>query len=919
MSPRHATKPGDGSGRQFLLTLIRNLCLAALIAAAAASGGFALLDRFLADQRFALATRPASARLTMVEIDARSLSEVGVWPWPRALYGLLTDQLAALGARRIVFDIDFSAPSTPSNDKAFADALRRAKGKVWLACFEQPGGARGRLIVSAPIPMLAAAAGAVSIDVPLAADGRVRDYFTALDVNGRSLPTAGALLAGRASGPARRFGIDYGLDLAGIARLSAADVLAGRAPRGLVAGRDILIGGSAEEMHDAFLTPRYGALPGLAVHALAAETLLAGRPLRRAPTAGLFALILALAVLAAALERGATPQTTVALLALTGLGLEAGALGLHKWAALSTPTVGAEIALAAFALGALISALRLRRRQHAEAARERDVTRAMLAQVVADNFDGVLVINDAGRILGASAPAREILGRRLSGSAVDVLPFAFAEAVAAALDPACADRGASFGEAQLPGRDGAMRFLDYVVTISVVPEAPERRVICLTFRDVTEKRAHVARLDYLARHDELTGAFTRGELIDALRQRLQTDAAGLTLYCAALRRFDLVNDVFGHGVGDLLLAAVVERLGGLGFALVARLGGARFAFAALGGVDAVHLARRSAALVDRLALPYLIAGQPIIVGACLGVTTSALSGADAATMLTHASMAQASAARRVGDVFAVFSPEMETRQRQKQGLDADLRRAVASGSLGLHFQGKVDLSSRRLSGGEALLRWRKPDGGAVAPSVFVPLAEESGLIVELGRFALRRACAEAAAWPSDCVVAVNVSPVQFGLSDVYAEVSQALSESGLAPERLEIEITESGFVDADEGVSIALDRLRGLGVKIALDDFGTGYSSLHYLGRLPIDTIKIDQSFVRAMRREAAAAATVAAIVALAKAHGKRLVAEGIETAEDAARLAGLGCEYGQGYHFARPLDGPTFLARLTRRQYAAA
>ena len=919
MPPRRATKSDDRSERQFLTSLVRNLVLGALVGAATAGGAFAPIDRFLVDQRFALATGPVSGRIAMVEIDSQSLDEVGVWPWPRALHGVLTDRLVALGARRILFDIDFSTESTPSNDRAFTDALRRAKGKAWLATFEQPGGANGRVAVNAPIPLLAHEAGAVSIDVPLAPDGLVRDYFTALDVGGWPSPTAGALLAGRADGRGRRFSIDYGLNLAGVPRLSAADVLAGRAPRALVAGRDVIVGASAEELRDVFLTPRYGVLPGLAVHALAAETLLAGRELRRTPTASLVALILALAILAAAIERGAAPQTTVALLALTGLGLEAGALGLHKWAALSAPTAGAEIALAVFALGALVSALRLRRRQHAEAARERDVTRAMLAQVIADNFDGVVVIGDDGRILGASAPAGEILGRRLTGSAVEALPFALSEAVAAALDPASPGRGASFGEAQLPARDGAMRFLDYVVTISAVPEAPDRRVVCLTFRDVTERRAHVARLDYLARHDELTGAFTRGELIDNLREKLKTDPAGLTLYCAALRRFDLVNDVFGPRTGDLLLAAVVERISSLGFALVARLGGARFAFAATGATDAAELPTLSAALVERLARPYLVAGQPVIVGACLGATTSALSGADATTMLTHASMAQASAARRVGDVFAVFSPEMETRRREKQALDAELRRAVANGSLHLHFQGKVDLTTGRLTGAEALMRWRKRDGAVVSPTVFVPLAEESGLIVELGRFALRRACAEATLWPPDCSVAVNVSPVQFGLSDVFADVSEALGAAGLAPHRLEIEITESGFVEGDAAVPAALEKLRALGVTIALDDFGTGYSSLHYLGRLPIDTIKIDQSFVRAMRLEASAAATVAAIVALAKAHGKRLVAEGIESADVAELLRAMGCESGQGYHFALPLEGQAFLAKLRGRKRPAA
>ena len=370
-----------------------------------AYGAFAPLDRFLSDQRFAFATGPVSGQIATVEIDAQSLNELGVWPWPRALHGALVDRLVAMGARRIVFDVDFSAESAPENDRIFASALRRASGKVWLAAFQQGGGANGRSTVNAPIPLFAEQAHSVSIDVPLAPDGFVRDYFTSMDVGGWDLPTAGALLGDRVEGGL--FGVDYGLDLRQLARLSAADVLGGRVPRILVDGRDIIIGASAEELRDTFLTPRYGPLPSLAVHALAAETLLTGRELRRTPGYAAVALIFALALLAAGLERRLNGFAAASALALASLGVESGALALHKWAALTTPTAGLHIALATFALAGLVSALGRRRRMHFVATRERDETRTMLAQVIADNFDGVVVIGDDGQILGVSQPARD--------------------------------------------------------------------------------------------------------------------------------------------------------------------------------------------------------------------------------------------------------------------------------------------------------------------------------------------------------------------------------------------------------------------------------------------------------------------------------------------------------------------------------
>jgi diguanylate cyclase (GGDEF)-like protein len=902
--------PHDPRHSPLASAIARNLILGLIVATMLAVGAFAPLDRFLTDRRFALALAPVSGAIATVEIDSQSLNEVGVWPWPRAIHGQLVDRLLALGARKIVFDVDFSAESTPENDRAFADALRRAHGNVVLAAFEQPGGANGRALVNAPIPLLSRQAEAVAIDVPIAPDGLVREYATALDVGGFQTPTAGAWLAGANRGEIRSFHIDYGLDLAGVARISAADVLDGRVPRILVDGHDIIIGASAEELRDVFMTPRYGMVPGLALHTLAAETLLAGRELRPAPLAAIVALILALAFAAGALERRLNGFEAATSLAVAWVGVEAGAVALQRATVWLAPTGGVDVALAVYAVAGLVAALATRRRLHVEAARQRDVTRVLLERVVADNFDGVVVIGEDGRILAASRLAREILGRQLHGAALAALPLALAEAVAAALAPGAAS-GARPGEAHLSARDGSTRHLDYVVTVSQAPEAQDRRVACLTFRDVTERRAHLARLDYLARHDEMTGAWTRGELIATLAADLAADDSGATLYCLSLRRFDLVNDVFGHRVGDRLLAEVAERLRSLGFPAVARLGGASFAIAKAGAVDAERLPALGAALIEKLVRPYLIDGQPVIVGACLGATTSETSGRDAATLLTHASMAQASAARRVGDVFEVFSPELETRRRTKQALDAELRRAVADGSLAMHYQAKVDLGSQRFIGAEALMRWRRPSGESVSPAAFVPVAEESGLIVELGRFALRRACAEAALWPEGSVVAVNVSPVQFGLSDVFADVQVALLAAKLPAERLEIEITESAFVDGDCSIDEVLKKLRALGVRIALDDFGTGYSSLHYLGRLPIDTIKIDQSFVRAMRREATAAATVGAIVALAKAHDKKLVAEGIETAEDADALAAMGCEYGQGYYYARPVDAGSFLRAI--------
>ena len=353
--------------------------------------------------------------------------------------------------------------------------------------------------------------------------------------------------------------------------------------------------------------------------------------------------------------------------------------------------------------------------------------------------------------------------------------------------------------------------------------------------------------------------------------------------------------------------------------MVTRLGGDSFVCALDEALDPETLALFGQSLADRLGEPYEIRACKIIIGASVGGTTTTITGTNADALISHASIAQATAKRRIGDVFHVFSPEMEKLRRDKQSIDRELRHSISDGSLALLYQPKVDLTSGRLVGAEALMRWRDTSGAAVSPAKFIPIAEESGLIVELGRWALIRGCEEATKWPEPYRIAINVSPVQFALGDVVAEVAKALEISGLRPGRLEIEITESLFVDNQSRVSESLDRLRALGVTVALDDFGTGYSSLHYLGALPIDTIKIDQSFTRRLLADPAADATVLAIVSLARAHNKHLVAEGIETVEQADLLRQFGCDVAQGYLYGRPETANVFRERFNELQTCAA
>jgi EAL domain-containing protein (putative c-di-GMP-specific phosphodiesterase class I) len=252
--------------------------------------------------------------------------------------------------------------------------------------------------------------------------------------------------------------------------------------------------------------------------------------------------------------------------------------------------------------------------------------------------------------------------------------------------------------------------------------------------------------------------------------------------------------------------------------------------------------------------------------------------------------------------FRFFEPKMETDARSRHALENDLRAAITRGEFELHYQTIVGFATRRVCGAEALIRWHHPQLGTIAPDRFIPIAEETGLIVQLGEWIIRRACAEAAHWPPHVTVAINLSPLQFGKGDLAEIVSGALADAGLAPERLELEITESVLLQQDEGNLATLHRLKRLGVSVVLDDFGTGYSSLTYLHMFPFDKIKIDKSFVHKLSTSAECAAIVCAVVGLGASLGIATVAEGVETGEQFALLRVAGCSQAQGYLFSRPV-----------------
>jgi diguanylate cyclase (GGDEF)-like protein len=432
--------------------------------------------------------------------------------------------------------------------------------------------------------------------------------------------------------------------------------------------------------------------------------------------------------------------------------------------------------------------------------------------------------------------------------------------------------------------------------------------------DLTKIRQSEVELDRLARQDSLTGLANR----EVLRRALDDALIGAvrrkhrcSVFLLDLDRFKAVNDTLGHPAGDTLLRLVSLRLreevGELG--QVGRLGGDEFEVVLPSTSDKSELSKLAQGIIDNLSRPYTINGTAVSIGASVGIVTSDYDDRTSDDLMRDADLALYAAKAAGKGCYRFFAPEMHDSARERQLMESDLRVALEKGQLRVVYQPQVDASSEAVTGFEALIRWDHPEHGPVSPAMFIPLAEEIGLIDEIGEWVLRTACAEAATWPQNISIAVNLSPVQFKSVALPNMVRTVISEIGLAAKRLELEITEGVFLSNDEHVHEMIDSLKRIGLKLALDDFGTGYSSLSYLQRVPFDKIKVDQSFVRgASDPESRNAALIRAMVGLASDLQMQTTAEGVETQEELQLVRDLGCSQVQGYIFGKPM--PTEEAR---------
>ena len=902
---------------------LRNLVGAALIVlapiAAEPSGVLHTLHDQLSALRMQAAPRPPTGDVVIVDIDAKSIATLGSWPWPRHLYADLLDRLTGMGASEIAFDVDFSSPSNAVDDAAFARALKRAGGSVALAAFVQKStaGADAQPVYNRPIKAFADNAWIGSVAVRPDADGLVRRFPYGIVLGGNVVPSIPAILAGGVGNAGQAFGIDFSIDLQAIDRISLVDILNGTADAQRIAGKKVIVGAQAVELRDFFAVPVAGTVSGALLQAGATETLIQDRVIHGSSFAVMLAGLALIALASFAIGRVRWGLAIGALL-VSAAGMEALASVIQERFALDVNTAPWHLALIVFALIVLLSEIDfgslVQKVLRARAANAETV----LSQVVTDNFAGVVVVDQSGIIRAASRRAGDLLDQKASLvglKAADVLPRQLAADLDAVLTVPGFDRCVRHAAiAEVQGAAGATRVLEYIVTLSEVEDERaageggpgQYQVACLTFTDVTEQKAAKARIERMARFDTLTELPNRNQLIERLEVAFMSNDSNVrasAIVCFDLDGFKKVNDTLGHNIGDQLLRTVAARASALlpAGALLARLGGDEFAAVFSGRSvreDALAFATRVVAVTSQ---PFQLGGHQVIISASAGVALADSQDKTPDDVLKRGDVALYRAKSSGGNGFTVFDRTMLKAIVDRQKMEFELWQALERNQFEVWYQPQIDLATDRLTGVEALLRWRHPERGIVSPTEFVPVAEAIGLINDLGRWVLETACAQVANWPGYVRLAVNVSSIQFARSDMAEIVAAVLEHSGLPAAQLDIEITESLFIQPSEKVVDALSRVRALGVGIALDDFGTGYSSLSYIQRFPITKIKLDRSFVAGLPVNAGSASIVRAVAGLARDLDLHLNAEGVENATQAAFLRSVGVHEAQGYLYGAP------------------
>ena len=870
------------------------------------------LQNALTDLRFGWFPRQASGDIVLVAIDSPSIEKVGVWPWPRQKHAELIGKLVDAGVNDIVFDVDFSSPSNPASDQAFADALQRAGGSVVLPAFKQlvSTSEGGRTIhVNRPLPLFDRNAWSAIVNVVVEPDGLVRRYSFGESLDGKFLPSVGALLAGKYTSKDAPLRIDFSIRADSLPTVSYVDMLGGDpAAARAIKGKKVIVGATAIELGDRFSVPNGRVIPGPQLQMLAAESIVQGRvlqPVSGVTTLGGLGLILLLMVM---LWRRLSAGLRV--LVLVGLAVTAESCAMllqAEWAIILDTSLW-HLAIAAYLAAMALDEIDFHSLLGGVAEKRfQQIAMSLGDGLVCADHNRLITVWNPGAVAIFGYDAGEMIGQPFNRiCTLDELPLAALEV-----------SGGTVMELDGRRKNGEVFPLEACFSKWQGVEGFQYGAV---MRDISARKREEERIQYLAEHDTLTGLANRNTLYEQLGVELAEATAGqakVALLMLDLDKFKQVNDTLGHACGDQLLCAVAKRLTALvdGGGLVARLSGDEFAIV-IGGAD---VAERAKSLAEQISIafgkiPFAIGERQLRVNASVGVAVYPEHCATADELFGNADLAlyRAKTAGRGRHVF--FERAIRDELEARSLLEAELRRAVDRKELELFYQPQVSLDDGRLMGAETLIRWRHPVRGLVSPADFMPLVHASSISGRIALWVMEAACKQGRAWQQqghDVRLGVNLSPAQMQSGDLATTVAAALKDTGYSPFLLELEVTENILLEDDEAALETFNRIQDLGVRIAFDDFGTGYASLTYLKKFPLDRLKIDKSFVSEIRVNSDDAAIVGSTINLGKLLGLSVIAEGIEDLATAEQLKSMGCEEGQGYYFGPPMPAAEFEQRF--------
>jgi diguanylate cyclase (GGDEF)-like protein/PAS domain S-box-containing protein len=895
------------------------------LAVVLSTGWHAALRNAITDLRFASQAREASGNIVVVAIDAPSIEQIGVWPWPRRLHADLLRQLESAGVQDVALDIDFSTPSDSASDEAFVKALRDVGGATILPSFKQPGPG-GAVHVNRPLAHFSNQSWPAVVNVTVEPDGLVRRYPFGEKLGDSFVPSMAVVLAGKNSSRSPPFLIDFGIRAASIPRVSYVDVLRGD-PSTLAKLKDkkVVVGATALELGDRFSVPNGAVASGPVLQALAAESVMQGRSLRWTSDIGMVLGLAAICLLMVVSWRRLEPGVRVAILLAAGVAVELAATMVQAIWPLVIDTSLFHIAVCAYLTAIALDEIDFR---------------DLLGRIAESRFhriamslgDGLVCTDEDHRITVWNPGASAIFG------------YVPAEMIGQPFETVCAP--AEDGTTTFAMRDAARQAL-LVPGGAVVVEFEGRRKDGETFaveasfsgwqgtdgfqygailRDISVRKREAERVRYLAEYDALTGLANRntlhatlvGMVADAERQ-----SGEVALLVLGLDGFQRINDLLGHSAGDDVLRAVAKRLKAEAGskAIVARLSGDEFAIALQCTQGDEPIALFAERIVRAFELPLATGTRQHRVKISVGLAVYPEGGLSAGDLLGngHLAFSKAKATRRGS--YVMFENTIRQELESRLTLESELALAADRGEFELFYQPQVRLVDGSLVGAEALIRWRHPVRGYVSPGEFMGVVNTSALSERISSWVMETACRQARAWElsgSKVRVAVNLSPLQLHSGDLAHSVAALLEATGLTPSLLELEVTEDILLLDEVRVLDIFKRIQDLGVRILFDDFGTGYASLSYLKKFPLDGLKIDRSFVLDLLVEPDDAAIVSSTVGLSRQLGLTVVAEGIENRATADFLVTMGCEEGQGYFFGRPMPADVFERQFLATRHEA-